>query len=419
MSPDDSDVSLPHGFSVLLINIRSIKDPIKRALLQTQQEEHKPTLLALNETWLDDSIPNLHIPGYVVVSRRDRPVQHGISQHNYGGIALYRREFTISVTPLEVTTDAERSWHTVHTEIGPILLGVWYRPPGSSQLLTETLADELTSLSPDHVNTVLVGDLNLHHKKWLVHSLCNTTQGQICQDVCKSFNLRQLVRQPTREKNLLDLYLTDAPHLTTVNCLPAIADHAGVLAEVHITVTHEAPLSRVVWDFSKANWTQLNNAFFRVDCPAFFLDGNALDATAVTAKLTQSILTTAKQHIPQRVIQERKSTHPWINQRCLDAVKAIQDQAGTSTATSAAEQCSKTLKEEHARYIQSIRTRIGCSRGVPRHGGNSIVSCWTIPVPNLAYQTCAMRASRGCILSRIRPTCLRAPFPQSLCFQML
>ena len=118
------------GFTKYYVNMRSIICAEKRALLSADLENHKPDLVALTETWLDDSIEVLDIPGYNLVSRRDR-VKARTSGLNYGGIALYSRRGSILVTHLEHSGVAEWSWHVVHTDIRCILLGFWYRPPGA------------------------------------------------------------------------------------------------------------------------------------------------------------------------------------------------------------------------------------------------------------------------------------------------
>ena len=56
------------SFTVLLSNTRSIKDPVKRALLQQQLDKHEPDFVALNETWLDERVPHLELAGYTCVS---------------------------------------------------------------------------------------------------------------------------------------------------------------------------------------------------------------------------------------------------------------------------------------------------------------------------------------------------------------
>ena len=86
--------------------------------------------------------------------------------------------------------------------------------------------EEWQRLSTDALGTIVVGDLNVHHIRWLRFSSRNSAEGELLRDICDSVGLRQLVREPTRGDNLLDLALTDVDE---VRCkvVSKIADHKG------------------------------------------------------------------------------------------------------------------------------------------------------------------------------------------------
>ena len=112
------------------MNIREFTS--KRIELEAviQINSRKPDLVALNETFLNRSIEKISLTGYEVVSRRDRTDQSG-----FGGIALFARQnIAPFVTLLEHSEENERSWHVIHSDIGPILLGIWYRPPQNGEI---------------------------------------------------------------------------------------------------------------------------------------------------------------------------------------------------------------------------------------------------------------------------------------------
>ena len=67
-----NDILTNLGFTKYFVNMRSIISAEKRALLGADLENHRPDLVGLTETWLDESVEVLHIPGYKWVSRRDR-----------------------------------------------------------------------------------------------------------------------------------------------------------------------------------------------------------------------------------------------------------------------------------------------------------------------------------------------------------
>ena len=85
----------------------------------------KPCLICLNETWLDSSVKSIALEGYVLVGRRDRR-----DGRECGGVAVFAATgVSDSVTLLKDSESSERLWVLVHSNLGPYLIGVWYRPP--------------------------------------------------------------------------------------------------------------------------------------------------------------------------------------------------------------------------------------------------------------------------------------------------
>ena len=61
------------GFAVYFINMRSTISVQKRALLSVELDKHRPDIVGLTETWLDDSIEFLDIPGWLQGGLETRP----------------------------------------------------------------------------------------------------------------------------------------------------------------------------------------------------------------------------------------------------------------------------------------------------------------------------------------------------------
>ena len=75
------------------------------------------------------------------------------------------------VALLEHSVDFEKIWYIIHFDIGPVLLGAWYRPPSEGEVASiHACNEEWKRLSGNFVATILVGDLNAHHSRWLLHS---------------------------------------------------------------------------------------------------------------------------------------------------------------------------------------------------------------------------------------------------------
>ena len=130
------------NISFVSINIQECTD-VHVARLCNFLETEVPDIVMLQETWLDDSVADIPIPGYALVCRRDRTDG---PKRGYGGIAIYRKISFNSIAHLENSLMAERSWCTVMSDIGPILLGNWYRPRDADPKAIESLQPEVEQI---------------------------------------------------------------------------------------------------------------------------------------------------------------------------------------------------------------------------------------------------------------------------------
>ena len=110
-----------------------------------------------------------------------------------------------------------------------------------------------------------MGDLNVHNRAWLRYSSSRTSpEGTLLEEVCRELSLRQLVREPTREENLLDLALTNSEEVTC-RVLPRVADHKILEVSLNLPVPREELVQRKVWNFTKARWDDLVEELGKVD----------------------------------------------------------------------------------------------------------------------------------------------------------
>ncbi len=178
----------------------------RRAELEARLMNSDVHILMLQETWLSDNVESITIPGFHLVGRLDRLLG---PKRGYGGIAILARDSLTNIALLEYVGGAERMWCILHTHVGALLLGNWYRPPDETGESMDTLVDEMRRLRPECVGVILVGDVNIHHKKWLKYSRENSTLGERLWGICRETGLKQCVRDPTRQKYLLDLVMSD------------------------------------------------------------------------------------------------------------------------------------------------------------------------------------------------------------------
>lgn len=114
------------------------------------------------------------------------------------------------------------------------------------------------------------------------------------------FNLVQMVTQPTRQDNVLDLLLTTNPTLVTkVICLPGLGDHDIVSAEVAVKPTQNKQKRRKIHLLSKADWTTFRSKM-KIYQIKFLSEHSDKSVDQLWSDLTDNLETYTDQCIPQR-----------------------------------------------------------------------------------------------------------------------
>ena len=95
------------------------------------------------------------------------------------------RKHLESMVHVSNSKDAERSWHYLHTDRGIIAIGNCYRPPDAAPIVIESLKNELAAFVGHVVGVILLGDFNIHHRRWLRFSSCNSAIGELMHEMCQ------------------------------------------------------------------------------------------------------------------------------------------------------------------------------------------------------------------------------------------
>jgi len=312
--------------------------------------DSRPLCICVNETWLDESHKNMTLEGYSLLGRLDRR-----DGRKGGGVAAFiATEFFERASLVEVSDKFERLWFILHTDQGPYLVGAWYRPPQAGEIESiDSLFCEYEKLSMEAVGTVIVGDMNVHQRRWLHFSAQDSVEGRVLWDRCRDHGLLQMVKEPTRGDHLLDLVLTDI-HGMTCEVLPPIADHKLVLAKFALTMPKRIAFEREVWDFRHADWEGLRAELDGQDWS--FLD--SIDPSEGAVQLTTLLCRRTSEFVPSRLATAVRSTHPWLNPRVEALVIAKQRAAGTPQEREKAEACSIGTRREYWTYIEKVRQQL-------------------------------------------------------------
>ena len=106
---------------------------------------------------------------------------------------------------------------------------------------------------------MILGDMNVHHARWLRLSLRNSVEGEMLRSFCDYAELRQEVKQPTRGEYLLDLLLTNSDALKC-RVLPMVVDHNALWFTLPLPAPRSSTLTRVVWQYKSAGWEGMKQA---------------------------------------------------------------------------------------------------------------------------------------------------------------
>ncbi len=357
----DFDLAL-NAFSIVHFNIRGFLSKVDE-LDAVLEALGRPSLVALSETFLNESVKDLFLSGYVLVSRRDRKGQCG------GGIALFARDDVAPhIVHIGNSLRHEMSWHILHSDQGPIRICVWYRPPHAGEVDSIDCFDaELSDLGVDCAFTVAVGDMNVHNIEWLAHSTHNSVEGRKLCEVACSHGLQQYIREPTRESNLLDLVLSDCGESLSAQVIPGLSDHYGILASIKLSIPESHVVERECFNYTKADWESMRKAFAEtrwcdVLPPGLFAD-ECLSPSVIddgVRRLTMYILEVVKAHVPHRKVRAMKSTHPWLDDVCKRAILEKYRAFGTADFAAKRDACTAILLRAYHEYVGKTREEL-CS----------------------------------------------------------
>ena len=151
----------------------------------------------VTETWLNDKIPSsLVCLGNYVFVRKDR-----CDSRSGGGVAIMCRD-DWKVKNLDFDNNLECVWCEIVTLNTKYYVASVYHPPDpiypETELLNHLSETIEQILYPEpNARIIIAGDINQLKTK----------------DLISQHNLEQLVKKPTRNHNILDVFLTNCPHL--------------------------------------------------------------------------------------------------------------------------------------------------------------------------------------------------------------
>ena len=185
--------------------------------------EHKPHVLSINESWLDDSFSDeeIRLSGFNLM-RRDRNC-------NGGGLVVYIADH-LKFNRLDEnynTPHHEAIWFELFPpKSRQLVVGSIYRPPNSDNSTFITSLEESVNRFVIEKEVII---FNIDASKKAQTTTKNLTR------VAKALNLKQIITDFTRitqsSRTLIDLFFTSRPELFVSGVVPiGFSDHCAIFA---------------------------------------------------------------------------------------------------------------------------------------------------------------------------------------------
>jgi len=257
----DKNLGNSKQLSLLYFNARSIRNKMDELNILIQ--EHKPDVIAVVESWLNEDISDseLSLENYNFI-RVDR---HNDQKSKGGGIIIY---VNLNLSFINVTTtvcnNIDHIWIKLHDKnVKAITLGIFYRPPDSNEEEINFLIKQMSKFQT--VRTLLIGDFNFGDINW--RNQTSGSKGKLFLKAVKNLALFQCVKEKTRGTNILDLVLVyDKNFLYNLESLPPIgkSDHNTLKITLNSIVNPQNNITRS-FNYNKANYKILEEIINQID----------------------------------------------------------------------------------------------------------------------------------------------------------
>ena len=312
--------------SIMFGNIAGLypkSNQVKVKYLAEKAKETQSVIIALTESHLKSQIldAEIHIPGYQL-ARKDRQ-----DHINKGGVIVYVKDsFAGGMKVLSGGCNGVVEWIVLALpKIDTVFVNV-YRPPASGERFfieaIEDIAGKIDQIDGKMPNIMLCGDFNMPLIDWRNSSVRGGTREMQRQaDKLFEFNskfcLQQMVLEPTRNNNTLDLFLTNNPDLVwnievddTV-----ISDHRLLQVKTCFSEMNKATskghepqgLASLNFFHKNVNWEQLNDELLKTSWVAEFENK---DVTGMLDAFLEVMMVLCSRFVPKKGNCKRKSHIP-------------------------------------------------------------------------------------------------------------
>ena len=302
-------------FKLLNINFQSVRNKIPE--FHTKLYIEQPDIVAGTESWLiPDILDSEIVPTNLeyAMFREDRTSNTG------GGVFILVKNDIIATKQEKFQTDCEIVWIKIEL-VGtkPLYIAAYYRLKENDVYNADGFRKSLEMVSQQKGDIWVLSDLNYPKLNWDKNDVLFTKPGSAHPTLYDSFietmleyNLTQMVRDPTRLGNILDLYLTTNHTLVdTVNVIPGLSDHDIIKCVVDTKPNLAKTSPRKTYLYRKADWDSLR-AYLKDFCNSFVLSYEGKSVESLWLEFKEALNCGIQKFIPSKFVG--KIHLPWTTQ---------------------------------------------------------------------------------------------------------
>ncbi|CAG2254954.1 unnamed protein product [Mytilus edulis] len=214
------------------------------------------------------------------------------------------------------------------------------------------------------------GDFNLPGWDWKAKCLKDNTQHvgihQRFGDILDDNGLLQIVEEPTRQANTLDLLITNHPNsFTRVEILPGVSDHDIVFAEISVIPSRKKQAARKIPLYSKANWDKMREDINNIKNEIVTMATSKSNINDIWLVFKTSLEKSVNLNIPHKQARTKDSP-PWISRdlkrlirkrdRLYKKKKKSHDKKDSEKYKTIKRQVQQGLRRSYWKYVESIVT---------------------------------------------------------------
>ena len=305
--PNDHNIAsyFNQNLSIMHLNIQSLLPKLE--ILEAEMQQYD--IVVFTESWLNPNISNndIRIANFDPPYKKDRDNRIG------GGVAIYVRTGITSTRRDDmIHGDIEAICIEVSIRNHNLLLCGIYRPPNSGLNYWDLIENTLDNISNSPItDTIIVGDFNCDIK---AANLSNKMH-----ILCNSYNYHQLIDEPTNytehSSTIIDLLLVSKPENVIYSGVssPFIPDliryHCPTVLVLKYRKLIQKSFKRNIWLYERGDYIKYRNALSNIDWDAIL---NLDNVDECATRLTETIISTAKECIPNKNVLIRPSEPKWI-----------------------------------------------------------------------------------------------------------